>query len=160
MHSLLNKLPKEMLIEIIEKQNVYDYYDEKECSSQIEKIRKREKMLKEERWKKILENIDHLIPTSVIGQTWDRKVFNLNKIYITNYDDHVKLNIDYLDVEKEIGVIFIFDKGKRKCSIGLTDSDYPDIWICELINLKNLNPDFEHLYKYIIKKEFINLIFG
>lgn len=148
MEVYLSKLPKELLIEIIKKQNISDYYDERECAIQRKKLKKREKMLKEERWKKILESIDHLIPDYI-----EEEDYRVIKKYIKERDVSVDLVIESKAGDR---VIFQFAKILRRLYIIVEEVGVT--MILDLDGLKSLNPDFEFLYQHINSKEFIDNI--
>jgi hypothetical protein len=95
MKLIFNKLPKELLIEILIKQNSIDYWNEKECLKNFGTLKKRIQELRKIKRGQILKELENLIP----------------KVITANIDDRIK-TCTYFKVEileKTIRLYYIYN---------------------------------------------------
>lgn len=169
----MNKLPRELLLEIIAKQNAVEYYNEEECELQMEQIKKRQKFLTEKRYREIIESLYNLIPKNV---TWyDGEIGKLTQMNIKYLFSYTYLELIYNDDDNdEFSIIFKFvgihnftledSQGNREdllednCTIFTHEKGYSNISKWNLPGLKGINPQFEEFYSYINTSEFKNKI--
>lgn len=134
MQSLLHKLPKELLIEIIEKQNLSQYLTHvTECDNYINELQKQKTKIKSEWEKRVIENLTTHFPKTTIGESvyyfekcsggffykGDKLCLDFEIIYINENRD-VRIKIEYNDKKLHNmginGIIsnFSFSKGFKE----------------------------------------------
>lgn len=111
MKSQLSKLPKELLIEIIEKQNSFEYIEDlDECAEHLQKIKERKRYLEKRANELIKENIKEKFPGLLRGGKvyqidevnyyYKPKHYRWYKIWITiTYKNFLDPNIIKLDFQ-------------------------------------------------------------
>lgn len=145
--SLLNKLPKELLIEIFEKQNLSDYIDDIHyCENQIEKWKCRMNKLVTDRMNLIIQNIKKHVP---------EKFTYLNDQYTYTIYFCVKNNFNIITFE-----LIRISSWINRCNfyfmekkLKLIEHNYSYI-----INFIEKFPMFAKLYEYVTSEEFLNLL--
>jgi translation elongation factor EF-Ts len=114
MKSLLNKLPKELLIEIILKENVFEYYTFDQCKEamkyhkkEMEKIEKKVEKMRNEHFDLLSKKIDEKIKLRQIVHI--DHIYDLDKVFIDYNHGRILLGMRYKNnIKNKLEFIFAF----------------------------------------------------
>jgi hypothetical protein len=158
--SLLWKLPKEMLIEIIEKQNVIEHYTYKELNQLNKKIFKKQNEYRQIRDRKIKEKIIDMIPQNfprVIE--WPYSILDVNWKYtdLSVKGGSVKIDYAVTYLSKSYELLINFYLYERKVNTSFSERENGDfISGGNRNNLLELYPQFENLVHIMESTEILD----